>query len=77
MISRKTRWHLLVFSSSVKDNNKSGSWFIIILGCFASIPKDDNKLHGSLSSPNCFSLGVENNDDNRDPNSSSSLVVLL
>jgi len=39
----------LVFSSSAKDNDRSGSWLIIVLGCFASVAEDDNNLLNLLS----------------------------
>jgi hypothetical protein len=53
----------LVFSSSAEDDNKLGSQLVIILGCFASIPKDDYEPPGSLSFSTLFSIGAENNNE--------------
>ncbi len=62
-MSRETRRHLLVFSSSAKDDNESGSRFIIVLGCFASVAENDNKPPGSLSFSALISTSAENNDE--------------
>ncbi len=65
---------LVVCSSIVEDNDKSGSRFVIVLGCFALIAEYDNEPLDLLFFT-FFSSIVENND--KPGSSSSSLSFFL
>jgi hypothetical protein len=67
--SREVCRHFLVSASSAKDNNKLGSWLVVVPSYFSLVVEDNNKPLGSLSFFTFFSLGAKNNKFN---NSSSS-----